>query len=204
MRRLELSNFSKPGTGSRRKPRSPITVFMLLCALLVLVRCERVRDSADAGQSASLSRGRSDGRAKSERKRVSVITGSVEVPEGYKSKLSLSNVDVFGGTIESASGLEVYFITGLNSPWVSPATRKNYEWIKSEQTKAGVLFYGRRREGGRERVDFTVADANFAVVVATPSDIERVLEIARSYEPGECSTCEIPLKSKTPNEIQAN
>jgi len=164
---------------------------LFFCALLSFIACGRLRGSSFGEQTDP------SPRTNPKTKRVSVVTGSVAVPESYTSTITLSNVDVFGGTIGSPNGSpEIHFITGLNTPWVTPSTRKNYEWVKREQTETGALLYGSRREGGRQRIEATVAEANFMVQVEGNSDIERLLEVARSYRPGECPTCETPKRAK--------
>jgi hypothetical protein len=170
---------------------SSIMGLLLLCVLLSFIACGRLRDS-NSGEQTDPSL-----RTSPKTKRVSVVTGSVAVPESYTSAITLSNVDVFGGTIGSSDGSpKIYFITGMNTPWVTSSTRRNYEWVKREQAEAGALLYGSRREGGRQRIEATVAEANFVVQVEDSSDIKRLLEVARSYRPGECSTCETPKREQ--------
>jgi hypothetical protein len=194
-----LPNPRAPETGSRRNSGYPEIALLLFAMLVAVAACGKVGDSTHAEEGVSGNRAGSGSQVSPERKRVSVVTGSVEVPEGYTSTITLSNVDVFGGVIGSASGsLQIHFVTGLNAPWVSPSTRKKFEWVKREQTEAGELLYGGRQEGGRRRVDLTVADANFMAAVEKASDIERVLEVARSYEPGACNACETPKRVQTP------
>ena len=191
-----LPNLSEPDTGSQRTPGTSKVAFLLLCALVAIAACGKAEDSTYAKQDASGTRAGSDGQTNPERKRVSVVTGSVEVPEGYTSTITLSKVDVFGGTIESTKGSpDIYFVTGLNAPWVSTSTRKNFEWVKREQAGEGTLLYGSRREGGQQLVEFTVGDANFMVPVEKASDIEIALEVARSYRSGGCPACETPKRA---------
>lgn len=196
MQSQSLPNPWEPDTGSRKKSGYPQIALLLFGMLIAIAACGKIGDSTHAEQSVSRPRAGSDNQTSPERKRVSVVTGSVEVPEGYTSTITLSNVDVFGGIIDLPSGsLDIHFVTGLNAPWVSTSTRKSFEWVKREQTEAGALLYGGRREGGRQRIDFTVADANFMAVVEKSSDVELVLEVARSYKPGVCSVCEAPKRA---------